>query len=447
MLAWLHPIALVGVLAALGPIAVHLLRRHRANRLPFASVRFVRAASTAAVRLRLPSDIALLLIRVAIVAGAAVALAQPIFVGQARRSLWDGRLSRAIVVDVSESMKSVSQRAFEAANAEGTRVHHVVRVEAERPADGLARAVEALTTAPPSRREIVVVSDFQDGSITPADIEAVPQQIGLRFVNVGDLLAAIEFRGDVSSSAPGVRARVQQVQATREGTGIRLTPIEATTAGLQLIDAGPAGDGLLRAVARAGAPAPSVEQPIALAFLATSENPDGSENARDLTERTTIPAWMLRTVVLMRRDPVLSDGAREHSARGDASRISGLVVARDAQGAPVVVARADGTRLLLTVAATPLDYVSATTLRSALIARRGEPAWQEHETLPIPAARLAGWARDPAPIGTPGWQELSNGAPGDARWVWLVVLLLLVVETVVRRRRRDREGAAYADAA
>lgn len=447
MLAWLHPIALLGVLAALGPIAVHLLRRQRANRLPFASVRFVRAASTAAVRLRLPSDIALLLIRVAIVAGAAAALAQPIFVGQARRALWDGRLSRAIVVDVSESMKSVSQRALEAANAEATGVDHAVRVEAERLADGFARAVEALAIAPPSRREIVVVSDFQNGSITPADIESVPQQIGLRFVKVADPPMAIEFGGDVSASAPGVGPRVQRVQATREGTRVRLTPVEATTAGLRLIDAGPAGDGLLRAVARAGAPAPSVEQPITLAFLANpSKHADSSENARDLTSRTTLSAWMLRTVVLMRRDPVLSDAAREHSARGDASRISGLVVARNAKGIPVVVARADGAQLLLTVAAGQLDYVSATTLRSALIARRGEPAWQEHETLPIPAARLAGWVRDPAPI-TTEWHELSDRAPGDARWVWLVVLLLLAIETIARRRRSGREGAVYADAA
>jgi hypothetical protein len=33
-------------------------------------------------------------------------------------------------------------------------------------------------------------------------------------------------------------------------------------------------------------------------------------------------------------------------------------------------------------------------------------------------------------------------APGDARWVWLLVLGLLGVETVVRRRRSQAEPAA-----
>ena len=448
MLAWLNPIALVGLLGALGPVIAHLLRRQCANRLPFASIRFVRAASTAAVRLRLPSDLALLLIRVAIVAGAALAWAQPLFVTPGRRASWDGRLARAIVVDVSASMTAASQRAADAVAAEAAGASPVVRVEAERLSEGLARAVDALETAPPSRREVVVVSDFQHGSLAAADIETIPPQIGLRFVNVGELPVSVEFRGDVSSSASGVDARVQQVRAAREGTGVRLTAAPSGAAGLRLMDAGPAGDGLLRAVATAGAPAPSAGEPLAVAFATSArENPVGSSTHAPDVGRPAMPAWMIRTIVMMRRDPALAEAARDHRARSSLSGTSGIVVARDAGGAPMLVARAAGRELLLVVAGTPLDYMAAAALRSALIARRGDRAWEEHETVPIPAARLAGWKREPAPIGTTGWQELSDGAPGDARVLWLVVLMLLGVETIVRRRRRDREATAYADAA
>ena len=55
MIAWLQPAALIGLLALAGPILIHLLRRQRAPRVLFPSLRFVRPTRTAAVRLRVPS--------------------------------------------------------------------------------------------------------------------------------------------------------------------------------------------------------------------------------------------------------------------------------------------------------------------------------------------------------------------------------------------------------
>jgi hypothetical protein len=117
------------------------------------------------------------------------------------------------------------------------------------------------------------------------------------------------------------------------------------------------------------------------------------------------------------------------------------VIASDRTGAPVVTAAADGNRLLLHVAANASDYLAAAAVRSALVARRGEPAWGDHEVARIPAAQLARWTRDPAPVDA---SAVRNAAPGDARWAWTVALLLLIAETVARRQRRRTEPERYA---
>jgi hypothetical protein len=438
MIEWLNLPALAGLAAAAGPIAVHLLRRQRAARLPFPSLRFVRAASTAAVRLRPPSDIWLLIVRVAIVCGAAAALAQPLFITPARRDAWDRRTSRAIVVDTSASMAHLSARAAEAAAAESRGAVHVVRVESDRLGDGLMRAAGALAGAPPSRREIVVISDFQLGSLIAADLAPIPARFGLRFVGVGPPAASGEFRGDVSLGAPGIPAREQQIKATAEGTLVQLTPAGATQTGLRILDSGPKVDALLRTVARAGAPAPSAGQPIALAF---TTNPTNVSNPSNPTN-----PWMLSTLLKMRRDPALVDAARDHRPLKSAPGAPWAPVARGAGDAPVVLAAAAGAELVLLVAGDADDFLPAAALRSALVARRGAPGWDEHEVERIPAVQRAAWTRDAAGI-EHAVPEESQHAPGDARWVWIGVLILLGMETLMRRRVRERRPEAQPHAA
>ena len=104
------------------------------------------------------------------------------------------------------------------------------------------------------------------------------------------------------------------------------------------------------------------------------------------------------------------------------------------------------------MASTSADYLAAATLRSALVARRGEPDWGEHEVGQIAARQLADWTREAAPFATTGRPSDSQMAPGDARSVWVVVLLLLGIEFLVRRARVGRasipvHGAGHADAA
>ena len=62
-MVWLLPAALAGLTLLAGPLALHLLTRHRARRLPFPTLRFVPPSNTAAVRLRQPTDVWLLILR------------------------------------------------------------------------------------------------------------------------------------------------------------------------------------------------------------------------------------------------------------------------------------------------------------------------------------------------------------------------------------------------
>ena len=99
MIRWLNPSAGWALALLAIPIAIHLLRAHRAERRPFPTLRFVPASRTAAVRMRLPSDLGLLALRVAIVAAAIGAAAQPLVLTTRRLDAWNTRTARAIVVD------------------------------------------------------------------------------------------------------------------------------------------------------------------------------------------------------------------------------------------------------------------------------------------------------------------------------------------------------------
>jgi aerotolerance regulator-like protein len=428
MIAWLHPIALVGLVAIAGPVAVHLLRRQRAERLLFPSLRFVATAHTSSIRLRMPSDRALLALRVAIVGFAAVALAQPFAMTAARRNAWNARLSRAIVIDPNVS---ASQQATEAVSAE-SQAANAVHISRSSLRDGVSAAVDSLSETP-SRREIVVISDFRHGALTAPDIVAVPAPIGLRFITVDASSASHDFRGDTTLGAPGVAARVQQVRVTSEGTDVQLKTVAEDHGGLRLEAPPHRADRLQRSVARAGAPAPDPREPLVLEFgtaAAVREKPD-----------VALAPWMIRTISRMRRDPLLVDAARTHVRKAVGSDLPGIVIARDRGEVPVVSSVKRGKELVLLLEATPDDYLSAATLQSALVARRGEPRWDDREVARIPASTLAAWSRVPGRLDP---NEVRTRAPGDARWMWGFVLALLAIEAVVRRQRKDALQGSYA---
>jgi hypothetical protein len=433
MISWLHPAALAGLALIVAPIAVHLLTRHRAEHLPFPSLRFVSAARTASFRMRSPSDLLLLLVRIAVIGSAALALAQPILNTAARRETWNARLSRAIVVDPAVA---ASQPAKEAADAESRGAPGAVHIAASTLRDALQAAIAAVSATLPSRREVVVISDFRHRSLGPADIAAVPAAVGLRFVRVDGPQPSPDFTGDTTLGAPGVSPRVQRLRVTGEDTDVDLKDVGLAREGLRVETSPDQAAIVLRTVARAGAPAPDPQEPLALVFV---DGPMIREKGR-----STLAPWMLRTVVRMRRDPLLLEAARVHVRGAPAAELPGIAIALDRRGAPVLAAFPRGSELVLLVAAAPADFLTVAALQRALVARRGEPRWDEHEVVRIPGPTLASWTRAPRSVSE---TDIRPPAPGDARWMWGGVLALLVLETVLRKRRSYALEGKYADAA
>ena len=169
-IAWIAPAALLGMALIALPIAIHLLVRQHARTLAYPSLRFLRETQLAAFRRRTIQDAALLLCRVAIIALAAVALAGPVVQLASRSAGYASRLSRAIVPIGDPVDASTPENVFASATFARARL-----------GDALTDAVRWLDAQAPSGREVVIRGTLRRGSITDADLAAVPQAIGIRF--------------------------------------------------------------------------------------------------------------------------------------------------------------------------------------------------------------------------------------------------------------------------
>src|SRR5208282_2229650 len=72
------PLFLIGILAGLVPVALHLINRHKTVNVPFSTLRFLRISVKRTRRRRQLEDVVLLLLRVAALVLIAVGLAQPV---------------------------------------------------------------------------------------------------------------------------------------------------------------------------------------------------------------------------------------------------------------------------------------------------------------------------------------------------------------------------------
>ena len=439
MIAWLNPFALAGLVAVLVPVLIHLLRQHRAVRVVFPSLRFVHRSRSAAVRLRRISDPWLLLIRMAVIAAAACALAQPVVLTSARLENWNARVARAVVVDTSESMRlrGAVRAAADAADAEARASHVATRIETADLRGGVRQAVEWLASAPPARREVVIISDFQRGGLTGADITVVPSSIGVRGVQVAGAASPPSRLAGVDLFGRDARYDVE-LEGAKTTAAIVATK-GTSAAGLRLI-AGPGDEGaidsLRGAVSAAGTPAPASSQPIAVVFAGGAAPPD---------IRALRSGWMVSTMRRLMSNRDLQAAGVDASAFDASTRAAPWVdVAWNEQGQPAVRAAAAGAELVISVAARPDAYAAAAAVRAVLTARHGRVAYPEHETLSADAQELAAWSRAPAPVG----RELAVHADStDGRWCWLIALVLLGVESLVRQRRAGHAVEEEAHAA
>lgn len=405
MIGWQNPAAFVALVALAGPAVIHLLQRRRATRVLFPTDRFIRASPTGAVRLHAPDDRLLLLLRLAIMTLAVCAVAQPVVLTSGRMRAWDSTVARAVVVDVSDSMAPLAHDAARVADDEMRSPATAVRIDSADLEDGLRRAAASLTHAPPARREVVVVSDFQRGALTPQALASVDATFGVRFVRVGTAVDRRTVEGAPLLGIDGMTRR-PQVAVEEDRTSVAWQRISSTSSGLTVGGATEVDHSrLLKAVAASGTPAPSPEQPVVMAF--------GGAHAAG--EHDGLPRrWMLETVLRLRKDPEL----------------------RLIDATPAIRTRGQANALVLDVQTASDTYLAAAALRGVLTARHGGAAraYAEYEVATIDDSELAAWSRSAGEVQMGMWRRADRN---DARWFWGFVLGLLAVETVVRTRARS----------
>jgi hypothetical protein len=416
MIRFLAPWAAAGVLLLAGPLLVHMLLRRHARRVTFPAMKFLVETRTAAVRLRHPSDIGLLTLRLAIVGAAIVAAAHPIVITPWRLAQWDARVIRAVVVDTSASVRGSAEidrfaeqelTAFRAQRFEGADLR-----------EQLARAGAWFGGAPPGRREVVILSDFQRGALDREDLILLPPSAGIRTIRAGmpprsrdvRLPPVGGFRGGVWEPSVRLDAGGTAVTWTKASAAPPLTWLTtaqaegereaASRAVHAAVSAGvAAGDDRRRVLVRfAGAPADSGDrQPI----------------------RT---AWMLEAALALRGSSLL----RQTNASVRTSEQAGQLVVET------------------NVAATSLDAPAV--VRAVVLAMRPAAiADREAEVAALPDAELALWRREAAPVSAGPYSVTESDA--DGRWFWAIALALLAVESWLRRRHMRSSTEQVRDAA
>lgn len=442
MIGWQNPSALWGLLLVAGPIAVHLLRRQRAARVLFPSLRFVQASQSAAVRLRPPTDLILMLVRAAVVALAVTATAGPIVVTAARMARWSENLARVVIVDASDSMRGagIAAASSEAAFAERKSATYAERVDARDLVGALRPAASWLATTPPSRKEIVVISDFQRGAIEPAGVRKaladIDSAIGLRFVAVGAPVERVSFEGGSTLGTATTPGRSLAIELSRDATASVLTAQSTHgSGGLRLIVADEdrtAATRLLDAVARAGTPAGSTTEPIAIRFSGAVDDLTNVEPIRS--------TWMLDVVARLGRSAMLTPLVRDSgSAAAVSAALPWVAVLRRDDGRPVVGAARVHNELIVDVAASADTFFAAAVVRETLSARQSSARYAEQEIARVDPKVLSSLERSSGAVSDDAWRY-ADGT--DARWCWLAAIALLAVE---QRLRVERERAGRED--
>jgi hypothetical protein len=389
---WLQPLAWWGLGLLVIPIVIHLLARHRSQRLPFPSLAFLPVAPMAALRRRVITNWPLLAVRLLILAAAVAAVASPVFVSEARRRSWDERVARAIVVASPQSDEIRALAADEAQASYASAEFSAVSVP-----DAIRDAQRWLGSQGPAAREIVIVGDLREGALAAADLASVAPHTGLRFLPVVELDAPVAagWSAVAENNAGALRSQRVAVTPDIERTVVEYADISGSVPGAVRIVAAeadqPYADALLRAVLRDGLVlGADGTRAVTLAF-------DGAPLPGLNQLQLPMQAWMRET---LEQHPDVRGG-----------ELDGRLVVQPK--VPLKGARA--------------AQLVADVLRSAFAESR-----VALEPRRIPAAALAAWSRlhgaSPA--------DVRPADEGDRRWFWGVALVLLAFEHALRRRPR-----------
>src|SRR5262252_3941036 len=343
MVIWLNPAALFALAAVAAPILVHILVQRRAERFAFPTLRFLRPTRLAAIRRHVLDDPLLLAVRAAMIAAAVAAVAGPLVVTQARRDAWNRRVVRATVMTASTPVAATGARpvngarAFQASDFRGASI-----------ADGVRRAVDWLEHAPPARRELVIAAPLTIGSLSAADLAAVPPDVGIAFERTGPLPATRTLAyGPVRSSAgtvdrevllAGAATSVRDVSTGDRSSTSDTLPVEIAASE----QARPFVDAAVAAVLsqRVWSPPPGRR-----ARLIVADAAHAAANRPSVEVSASMEPWMADAIARLTRD----ENVREAAARLTGTTLDGRfsnapwrTLARSSEGGPVVAAGAAG---------------------------------------------------------------------------------------------------------
>jgi hypothetical protein len=405
VIQFLAPWAAVGAVLLAGPLLVHMLLRRNARHVVFPATRFLIETRAAAVRLRQPSDIALLLVRLGIVTAAIVAAARPLLLTPRRLAQWDARIIRAVVIDTTAITDSNSAGA-RLAEQELRSAFRATRFSATGLPDALERASAWLADAPPGRREIVIVSAFQRGVIDRGDLDVVPPAVGIRTVRAGSpaesrdarLPTISGFRGSEWQPSIHVEAAATGVTWTRSAQAKPLSWLSTS----QAHGEDNAASRAVHAAVSAGVASGDERRRVRVRFAGAP-----AESTPRASVRTQ---WMVDATLALRRSGLL----RQTNASITTVEHDGELVVETSARATSVDAPAVVRAVVLAV-------------RPATIAERNA------EVVTIPDAELARWRRDPRPF-TPSRDgaPLGDGSDSDAKWFWALALALLGLDGWLR---------------
>ena len=225
--------------------------------------------------------------------------------------------------------------------------------------DGIRRAVAWLEKAPPARRELVVVSPFAIGSLTAADVAAVPASIGMRFERAGALPGTRTVPAGRVLGAAGVLARDVTLDGVQ--TSVRESaaadpaswPIEVVHAPASK----PAADAAVAAVLsqRVWAPVPGRRARLVIVERGKGVRPfsTAASEAYPFSVADASPVrtpWIADAIArLIRDDELQTAAARVATGLGDAkfSVVPWQAVALAADGRPLAVAAESPDRLVV----------------------------------------------------------------------------------------------------
>jgi hypothetical protein len=457
LMLWLQPAAWLGLVAVAAPVLIHLLVHRRSERLDFPSIQFLQPTRFASMRRHVLGDLALLAVRVAILAVAVAALAGPLLTTMARRASWNARVARAIVIDPREPGRAAR---MELAQRESTAAFRATVIESPDVAGGLHRAVAWLDTAPPARREIVCLSPLSIGTITAAVVSTVPRDIGLRFIRSGSLAATRTIPGAPvltwaeprtdgrEASTPSGQPTVRDRRVTLNGRDTLVVDGAASPAALPIdvlapANAQPIVHAAVRAVLQEHVSSPPADRRATLLIAGAQDD----VRIRASAEAIHSP-WVGDAVarIIGDRDvAAVAAEVREPASNADTRRGPWQVIASGANNQPIVVAAQSGSRLLVVSAAAPSDLLTPVLIRSILSGLSDPATHEADEILPIQDVQLRAWERLPGPAAMPEPRGRIDDVNDDRRWLWAAALILIALEGWMRSRPRVSAGVSLAD--